>query len=286
MKLTDLADGLHPKISDAVYHEHLPALVSSTAIGHVLRTPAHYKAWLDETEDDDTSKARRFGRAFHCCTLEPEVFTKKYAVEPDFGSCRKNDADGTTTEQGKVNKDRRDRWRAEHAFAELVTANDWTAITGMARALREHPIAGKMLTGGESELTALWTDEETGLRSKARADYHRADLRTIFDLKTATDASFDEFQRSVGKHGYHRQRVHYGDGFAALGAPIDNFVFIVVEKTPPYAVALYVLDAAAVARARIDVATAKTQLAECIRMNEFPAYSPSIQTMSLPKWAA
>ena len=286
VNLATLADGVHPKVPDAIYHERLPGLVSSTAIGRFIKSPAHYKAWLDGSTGEESSAPLDFGRGFHCAALEPDVFARKYAVEPDFGSCRKNDADGTTTEQGKENKARRDTWRSQNAFAALISADDWVAMSGMAKSIREHPIAGELISCGEAELTALWTDEETGLRCKARADYYRRDLRTIIDIKTTTDASPHEFERSVAKWGYHRQRALYGDGFAACGAPVDNFVFLVVEKTPPYAVGLYVLDLEGVVRGRESVRAAMTSLADCLRADVWPAYSPKIVTLSVPKWAA
>ncbi len=64
-----------------------------------------------------------------------------------------------------------------------------------------------------------------------------------------------------------------------------GFVFIAVEKTPPYAVALYELDAEAVDLGR---ALARRDLARYANARDFgvwPGYPDAVQSLSLPKWA-
>jgi hypothetical protein len=49
-----------------------------------------------------------------------------------------------------------------------------------------HPIAGRLLRGGQAEKTLIWRDEATGVLCRAKADYLRPD--GIVDVKTAAGA--------------------------------------------------------------------------------------------------
>lgn len=274
--ITDLPDGLHADVSAELYHARLPGLVSRTALTLFQRAPAVYKAWLDgASPEDDEKPDLLFGAALHCALLEPKVFARSYAVEPDFGDCRY-----------KENKATRGAWRRENAGKALLSAEDDATISGMIRSIMAHPFAPKLLDGGDAEITALWRDEATGLRCKARADYYSPTLKLIVDVKTTRDGRERPFARSCANYGYHLQRAFYGDGFVAAGAPVEMFVFLAVEKKPPYLVKLHQLDLAALAKGRDEVRETMAQLAECIRADHFPGYDPSISTISLPPWAA
>src|SRR3546814_11198734 len=55
------------------------------------QTPAHYRAWVDEAEDDDTP-AKVFGRAYHDRVLLPDLFARRYVGEPVGAPMRPTDA--------------------------------------------------------------------------------------------------------------------------------------------------------------------------------------------------
>ena len=283
MALADRCDGLHADVPESEYHERIPGLISRTAIKHFQHAPAVYKAWLDgENEDEDSTPALEFGAALHCALLEPPIFAVRYVVEPDFGDCRKTDR--TTKEDAKDNKTARDAWRLGAVGKRYLTAADQKAIDGMIATVRAHPYAAKMLVGGSSEITAIWRDEATGLRCKARADYYVGERRLIVDVKTCQDARDSAFARDCAKYGYHLQRALYGDGFAACGFPIENFAFLCIEKKAPYLAKLHMLDIDSTVRGREAVRDAINGMAECLRANEFPGYDPSISTISVPRW--
>ncbi len=274
MMILDLASGLHRGIPEAVYHARVRGLASKGALDKVRRSPAHYAAWLAGLADE-TSDALDFGKAFHCASLEPELFAERYTIEPTFGDCRK-----------KENKANRDAWRKENEGALLLSMNDHLACRAMAESIRKHPVASRLLEGGDRELTVRWRDEATGLECKARADQYRPDRRLVVDVKTTEDASPDGFRKSVARYGYHRQAALYREGFAAAGAPVDFFLFVAVEKVAPFAVGVYALDADAEKRGRDSVREDLAKLADCIERDVWPAYSDSILTLDLPAWAA
>lgn len=267
----DLPHGLHDGVPESVYHARVRGLASKGALELVLRSLAHYKAWLDGVQKDET-EALTFGRAFHCAILEPERFAAEYVVEPDFGDCRFKEA-----------KASRDAWRKEHEGISRMSFADHRDCLGMARAIRAHSRASKLLVGGRAEVTARWRDEDTHVECKARADYYRPDLCTLIDVKTTVDARESSFKWDVLKYGYHRQDAFYRAGFTAAGAPVEHFAFVAVEKIAPYPVVVHYLDADFVADGHADIRDAIEQLADALEEDVWPAYPEEIRELSNPR---
>jgi len=63
------------------------------------------------------------------------------------------------------------------------------------------------------------------------------------------------------------------------------FVFIAIEKTAPHAIGVYSLDEESIAIGRAQNEAAYRLLAQCRERNEWPAYDPAVQIISLPTWA-
>lgn len=287
--ILDYPDGIHKRVPHEIYHGRHLGLVSKSAIEQIDRSPAHYRNWVESADDGATrrhSPALAFGGAWHCSVLEPERFATSYIVEPEWGDCRANQATGTTTEQGRENKRKRDEWRSANEGKARVSAEDMSTMLAMTAAVRAHPLASRMLADGEPELTVVWTDPETGLRCKTRTDYYVSKRRMAVDLKSADDASYSAFRRAAANFGYHTSDAFYRAGFGAVGERIEHYVFVVVEKTPPYGVALYSLHTDDIQKGHAHVVDGTMRLAECIRNDDWPAYPVTIQTLALPPWAA
>jgi hypothetical protein len=258
-----------------VYHRKVLGEVSNSGLKRALRSPLHYKAWVEDTAPQADTPALIFGRAFHCALLEPARYATAYAVEPDFGDCRFKEAKAT-----------RDAWRSAHAGAESISAGDAERIGCMLDAVRAHPWAARAIRDGRSEVTLRWQDEATGLPCKARADYYvDGRARFVLDVKTCQDASPEAFARAIAKYFYHLQHSHYAEGFRSVDLPLRNFLFLAVESEPPHAVALYHIDAEAEARGFALRDRAMAAIAEGLRSGTWPAYSDDIVGLSLPNWA-
>jgi PDDEXK-like domain of unknown function (DUF3799) len=274
VNVRELPYGLHPNVSASDYHARIPGLVSKSALDKIRRAPEVYRAWLDGAPDEDTH-AMRIGSAFDCALLEPDRFAKEYTVALDFGDCRKKD-----------NKDARDEWRSRHAGAIVLSAEDYETIIGMREKVLTHPLAGKMVAGGQSQLTVRWHDAESGLECKARLDYYSERHAMAVDVKTTEDGSEHGFARSIARYRYHVQQALYGKGMDEVGAPLEHFVFLVVEKSPPYLVDTWVLERDAVDTGMRLAREDMTTLAECMRSGQWPGRPVGIKTIKLPKWAA
>lgn len=266
--------GIHKSIQAAEYHRRELGIVSKSALDLVNRSPAHYKAWIDGLLDDEVTPALTFGRAFHMALLEPARFESTYVGRPKFDR------------RTKAGKEAAEAWEAEHADAESIAFDSLLTITNMVEAVKAHPLAGKMILDGEPELTLSWKDEWTGLMCKSRLDYYVRDLGMIVDVKSCEDARWDVFRRDVAKYGYHRQDALYRAAALALDMPVQHFALLAVEKSPPYGIALYTLDAEGVGKGYSSVRADIDTLAGCMKSGHFHGYPETIQELDVPFWAA
>ena len=250
-------------ISNADYHAD-PA-VSASHLHAVARSPYHY--WARYINPDritpEPTAAMRLGSLVHCAVLEPDELLQRYGV------CGPRNT--------KAGKEQAERMAA--AGIEAVTGSDMALAQSMAASVRVHPAAAALLAQGKAEQSFWWDDSDTGLRCKCRPDWYHG--TTVVDLKTTTDASPAGFAKSVATFRYHVQASHYLNGLHGA----ERFVFIAVEKTTPYAVAVYELDAEALQHGNELRQRDMRVIADCKATKEWPGYSNDCQVLSLPKWA-
>lgn len=252
----------------ALDYRAVPAAHKS-AFDKINKSPAHYKYELDNPQEP--TEAMIFGSTFHDSLLLPTEFDKRYVGAPKF--------DKRTT----VGKAAAAAFEAANIGKQMVSPDDMETMRGMTASIKNHAEAMRHLTAGTSELSCYWLDEETQVMCKCRPDL-LLDGGTIVDIKTTNDASLEEFQRSVAKYRYHVQAAFYLDGIKKFHA-VDSFVFIAVEKKPPYAVAVYVLDEASIDKGREEYRRNLNTYAECIKTGVWPAYPDELQILNLPHWA-
>lgn len=257
--------GIHD-ITNEAYHAG-PG-ISKTGLWDIWkRTPAHFMG-----AERKNTKAKDFGTAAHTAILEPEIFEKAYCVAPD-GNKNSNvykDAALYLTNQGFT----------------LLSKAEYDAVRWIRDEAERHPIIRRLRQDAVMEQSGYWIDEETGELCRCRPDIYSRKNRLIGDIKTSKAADLESFSRDVANYGYHVQEAYYSDGWqAAGGGAVDGFVFIVVEKEPPFLFALYELDPDSVEEGRQIYRTALKIYAECRRTNHWPGYADKVQELRLPKWA-
>lgn len=184
-------------------------------------------------------------------------------------------------------------FNAANSDLTIIDKETYEQITRMVYAVLAHPVAGKLITGeGKAEASVYWNDPETGELCRCRPDFWRRD-GIIVDLKSTDDASPEAFGKSVANWRYHVQSEMYLEGMNAAFeagyfpdgyAKPKAFIFLVVEKKPPYAVASYVLDPESATQGQREFRENLTVYAECKKTDKWPAYGDDIQTVGLPTW--
>jgi len=262
--------GIYRDIPEADYHK-IDAYSNSRG-SKFKKAPAALQYSIEHPGADD-SDTLLIGRAFHSATLEPSVFFSKYikGIEVD-----------RRTKDGKA------------AWAQFLKESEGKVVLTPA----QYQLASEMQSGvlkcedarlalrkkTDAELTLIWIDEETGVLCKARIDAYCAGPKLGLDLKSTRDASLAEFERSILSYGYHRQGALYLDGARACGLEMNEFLFIAVEKEPPYLAACYRLREDAIQIGRQENRELLARYAECRKTQVWPGYSDRVQDVSLPEW--
>jgi len=262
-------------MDNAAYHRH--AAVSKSHLDQIARSPLHYWArYLDPNRViPEPTPAMVIGSALHTHVLELDKWDENYIVMPEGIDKR--------TKAGKA------EWEAFSAAAngrQVLAKADADLVMQMGQAVYGHPAAAALLgLPGMAESTWMWYDDKTGLQCKVRPDWLTNDGSLIVDLKTTEDASPKGFQKSIANFRYHVQAAWYLHGVEqATRCCPDQFVFICVEKKPPFAVAVYAADTAMIKEGWRTAERDLEVLATCTEMDQWPGYSDQVQPISLPPW--
>jgi len=268
--------GIHTGISNEEYHAG--SAISKSGLDLVARSPLHYwAANLDPNrEPREETPAMAFGTAVHTAILEPETYRDRYVVMPKVDR---------RTKEGKAIAEAFEAQAAQNN-AQLISQIDDEKIDRIMHSVHDHPVAKKLLATGIAEVSAYWTDSETGVECRVRPDWLIADPLAIVDVKTTQDGSLEGFRSSSWKWRYHTQAAFYLDGIAAAtGERPDSFMFLVVEKDAPFAVSVFYADPEFLIAGREEYRRCLRIYAECLASGKWPGYSTDIRAVGLPKWA-
>lgn len=236
-----------------------------STLKHLLKSAAHYRhALLDTDEDTD---AKKLGRCGHTAILEPEAFKARTALWSEG------------TRRGKV----WDAFRAAHATREILKPPEWDQCLALSAAVRANLQASALLSGGRSEVSIVWTDEETGIRCKARVDYLRPDV--IGDLKTCRDASPAGFGKQAWNLGYHVQAAFYQEAVRVAFGDVRPFKFVAAETSAPYVAQVYATPDEVLEIGREQYRQLLRALKEYRERDQWPGYAETELDLELPRWA-
>lgn len=255
----------HMDIPSQEYHE-LPDSVSCSGLKHLLRSPAHYQAYLEAPFDEKPN----LGVALHCAVLEPDVFEQRYTVYR--GGRRGTKAFEAFAEQnkGKV----------------ILNETEWIQVHGMVGGLMTYddfPLWAA-LQSARREMSIFWTDAETGVRCRIRLDALQPRF-AIFDLKTTTDARPDFFIKQATKLDYDVQAAMYTEGaFQFLGERLP-FYFAAIEEDRPHGIWLHEADEEMIENGMRKFRKALRTYKACQDSGHWPNYSGSISRMKWPRYA-
>lgn len=249
-------------LPDAEYFAH-PALSHSDA-KLLLACPARYR-WIKDNDPRDYVPEFEFGHVVHELTLGKG------------GGIVTIDAPDWKT---KAAREERDEALADGLAPILV--GEFDKAKACADAIRLHPLAKKLLDHlDHAEIAAVWDDD--GIERKSKLDGVCG--RFGIDLKTTGDASTEAFGRSAGKYAYFSQDAWYRDAMRASGIGDPRFLFVVVEKYPPYLVNVIELDPYDVELGAKRNRRALDLYRQCRDTGTWPGYGEGINQAQLPRWA-
>lgn len=261
-------------MTEAEYRQH-PA-ISRSELWRIRESPLKFK-YAKEHPEEPTA-ALLFGQVFHKLALEPVSFHDEFAVAPVVDR---------RTKEGKQ------KW-AEFveisADKTVVPREMYDQATMMCASLLAVPFAAKLLQG-QREVPFFWRDDITGEECKCRVDCLNTSLSqpVVVDLKSTGDASTEAFTKSAINYGYDFQAAMYSDGVERNLMQKPLFVFIAVEKEPPYAVNILQADELMLRRGQGLFRTYMDTYHDCKVSGNWYGYlgkANQINTLALPSWLA
>jgi hypothetical protein len=261
------------QLSLETYHNSVEA-ISKTNLDYIHQSFAHYlenKIQPKSILSGNLPKCLVEGSALHSLVLTPQDFVKDFRVLPALNR---------RTREGKALYD-----QIVSQGKPTIPSPVYAKIEAMTRSILIHPSSSVLLQNGEAEVSFIWEDPDTKVLCKCRPDYLQRLI--ISDIKTCQDASYEAFQRTIIEHRYHVQGAYFIDGIsAALKDGINkDFILIAVEKTPPFAVAVYKLDEELIELGRDTYKKDLQKYKNHINNpNLFQGYNAMIQSMAAPGW--
>ena len=253
-------------ISNPVYHGRKTHL-SSTNIRTFKKNKKQFKFSLSHDLVKQT-KAMVDGSAIHAFLLERAVFDSDFAIKP--ADMRLN------TKEGK-------KWAIDNKNKIIIDSDLGSNLFEIEKSVLNSPAKLIYDKSGQSELSYFWDD--LGLvKGKCRPDWISDDGNIVVDIKTTTDASPKGFQKSIANWGYHLQLGWYIRGLQKLGLPAKEFIFIAIEKTPPFSVGVYRANKEMITYANDEITNLVYDIDESLKSDDFPDYTPEILDLGLPNW--
>ncbi|EIY4834173.1 exodeoxyribonuclease VIII [Escherichia coli] len=267
----DIEPGIYYGISNENYH--VGPGVSKSQLDDIADTPALYLWRKNAPVDNTKTKTLDLGTAFHCRVLEPEEFSNRFIVAPEFN--RRTNA-GKEEEKAFL-------MECASTGKTVITAEEGLKIELMYQSVMALPLGQWLVEiAGHAESSIYWEDPETGILCRCRPDKIIPEFHWIMDVKTTAD--IQRFKTAYYDYRYHVQDAFYSDGYEAQFGVQPTFVFLVASTTIEcgrYPVEIFMMGEEAKLAGQLEYHRNLRTLADCLNTNEWPA----IKTLSLPRWA-
>lgn len=266
-----------------------PAVNNST-IGAAFRwngeiDMARFKAALDSPPKPPTD-SMLFGIFAHCGQLEPLQLLRRYAVMPAF----ENDEGNCTQKGERTNSKATTYYKAKvTAFAatnngkQVVEQGEFDRMLAILESVKRNNSARRLFEcEGDTEVSIVWEDSDTGILCKARIDKVSHGMQALPDFKTTADVT--KFSASIWNYGYHRQQAFYADGYFALTGKVYEPWLVAAESESPHGVCAAPLSRSTIEKGRAQYKSVLSRYQACMESGEWPG-TPSPGEWSLPAWA-
>ncbi|EPW2018941.1 PD-(D/E)XK nuclease-like domain-containing protein, partial [Escherichia coli] len=267
----DIEPGIYYGVSNENYHAG-PG-VSKSQLDDIADTPALYLWRKNAPVDTTKTKTLDLGTAFHCRVLEPEEFSNRFIVAPEFNR---------RTTAGKE-EEKAFLMECASTGKTVITAEEGRKIELMYQSVMALPLGQWLVeSAGHAESSIYWEDPETGILCRCRPDKIIPEFHWIMDVKTTAD--IQRFKTAYYDYRYHVQDAFYSDGYEAQFGVLPTFVFLVASTTVEcgrYPVEIFMMGEEAKLAGQQEYHRNLRTLADCLNTDEWPA----IKTLSLPRWA-
>jgi exodeoxyribonuclease VIII len=278
-------NGVKHDVDATQYHRSMG--ITKSGLIMLRKSPAHFWDWLN-SEPTESTQAMNLGTATHTLLFEPHKWSDEILVIPEDAPKKPTKAQ-LESEKPKAETVKQIQWW--EAFNEkakgfcVITQEQYEQAKGMVNAVQACeeilPLLNHSSAKTEVSIMAKEIVDGIAIDCKMRCDMLTEDGKTIIDLKTCEDSSYDEFSRSFMSNGYWMQAAHYMATARAAGIPVERFIFVAAEKHKPFCVSLYQLDDKSLQRAFAIRDRLLKTLAKCMASGKFPANN-GVSDLTMP----
>jgi exodeoxyribonuclease VIII len=228
------------------------------------------------TEEREETADMLMGTLVHHMVLEPDRPLPKLAIKPAEMKF--------STREGKM-------WRASMLAQNqvIITESDYERVHGMVASIANDPDCRDLIGVGHSEVSCFFRDQQTGIMRKMRLDWLPGNpANYLIDIKTVQKghASKRGFEKVMKDQRYWTQASWYRDGWNQLNPDgvRPKFIFIAVEKEPPYLIGIH-----PVAPRTLEIGSSQNALdvasyAECSATGKWPGYADKFSEVGIADW--
>lgn len=285
--------GIYHNLAERTYRAD-PA-ISQSSLKPILRSPAHFKAGVEEDDKEETG-AMLLGSIAGQLVLEPhlppwwEIQPEKLALSTTEGKeWAKSICKWDEEKDGKFPRSPNDAFDLNGIS--VISFKGFENASRMAAALAESkkPEVRDILDGSKREVSVFANVETPSgvVLCKSRPDIVPPESNILADLKTCQIASEDGFLKSVKRFRYDIQAASYLHHYNSVSPADDRrelFYFLVIESTAPFAIKVHQLDEDYMRKGRGDYERAINTYAYCQQIGEWPDYAPGVNTIKMPKY--
>ena len=229
--------------------------------------------YINPEREPEEAKHFDIGTATHTAILEPDRLSETVIKSPPYNL------------RSSTARAERDQFIAENPGKVVLLPEEYETVLRIRDRVHSHPIARGLLAGGRAELSYFGCDPETGETIKCRPDYMHDNGFAIIDLKSTKNAAPAAFAKDAANMHYDISVPWYLDVLDNLyGETPQHFIWLAVEKEPPYAIGIYYAQPADIDRARECARRNFMRLVNAKRTNQWPDYASEVLPLEMPGW--
>jgi len=283
-------EGIFAGLPASTYHSptKAPGISRSLIVELLQMTAAHARSVIEGVHIKVETQAMTGGTVFDTMLLEPDKFGEGKSHWTVPAGMKLSTKDGIDWKKDHPNVGKPGGLPYIWAESEAANKASLKDMHGMIESLMAHQKIRRIIESSTKQESAFCKDPATGLMRKVRPDarcFDNQERIILADLKSTFrgGAAESAWQQHCARMAYHIQDSFYSDVYTDLMAP-PFFLFMVVERKPPYACRIFQLDPAGKKFARDKYKRALEQFRKCQESGVWPGYDEDVVTVSLPAW--
>jgi hypothetical protein len=280
--------GIHANLPAPFYHAD-PGASASRLKRIAMHSPLHCK--LDMDNPTEPTPTMILGTLVHQAILEPNepmpqvaIVPESFVVPPNYVPKTRKDVQPGDVVEWSFRRKFCQQWRDDQKAAGriVVTQPDMDFVSMAAQAVKNHPVAGPLFDGADTEVSMFWNSKD-GFRCKARLDMVPSGT-CLVDIKKTNNAKPSVFARHAINMGYHIQMAWYRLAWSILGDGERTDCILVAVEDDTADVTVHKLSEQALQEGERLALAAFDRWKECHKTGRWPGYSEELGIIDLPAW--